>query len=107
MLRRKAASDYLRARGFPVAGSTLAKLASIGGGPEFQRFGRVPLYAPEALDHWADARLSIAVASTSELGDHVGARDLLSAAASPPDGVSPTAPTALHVNTVSSKRAGE
>ena len=75
LLRRRSASDHLRARGFPVAPSTLAKLASVGGGPEFQRFGRVPLYAPEALDRWADARLSAAVASTSELGGRADAGD--------------------------------
>jgi hypothetical protein len=67
LLRRRAASAYLGARGYPVAASTLAKLASVGGGPEFQRFGRVPLYAPEALDRWAASRLSAAVGSTSEL----------------------------------------
>jgi hypothetical protein len=73
LLRRRPASDYLRARGFPVAPATLAKLASVGGGPEFQRFGRVPLYAPEALDRWVASRLSAAVASTSELGGRLDA----------------------------------
>ena len=40
LLRRKAASDYLReTHGLERAPSTLAKLAVIGGGPTFRRAG--------------------------------------------------------------------
>jgi len=66
-LRRKAASDYLHeTHGLEWAPSTLAKLAVIGGGPIFQRIGRVPLYAPEDLDAWVASKLSAPMHSTSE-----------------------------------------
>ena len=68
LLRRKAASDYLReTHGLERAASTLAKLAVIGGGPIFRRAGRVPLYAPEDLDAYAYSLLSAPMRSTSEL----------------------------------------
>ena len=45
MLRRKAAARYLtEVRGLPIAPQTLAKIASIGGGPAFRKFGRFPVY---------------------------------------------------------------
>jgi hypothetical protein len=67
LLRRKAASDYLReAHGLERAPSTLAKLAVIGGGPIFRRAGRIPLYSPEDLDAWAESLLSAPMRSTSE-----------------------------------------
>jgi hypothetical protein len=67
LLRRKAASDYLReAHGLERAPSTLAKLAVIGGGPIFRRAGRIPLYSPEDLDAWAESLLSLPMRSTSE-----------------------------------------
>jgi hypothetical protein len=59
LLRRKAASDYLREiHGLERAPSTLAKLAVIGGGPVFRRAGRIPLYSPDDLDCWAESLLS-------------------------------------------------
>jgi hypothetical protein len=67
LLRRKAASDYLReTHGLERASSTLAKLAVIGGGPIFRRAGRIPLYSPEDLDAWAESLLSAPMRSTSE-----------------------------------------
>jgi hypothetical protein len=69
MLRRKAASDYLRETyGVSRAVSTLAKLAVTGGGPPFRRDGRLPLYAPDDLDTWAKAILSAPLQSTSDAG---------------------------------------
>src|SRR5215471_21111784 len=66
LLRRKAASDYLREiHGLERAPSTLAKLAVIGGGPVFRRAGRVPLYSPEDLDEWATSKLGPRMHSTS------------------------------------------
>ncbi|RWE11557.1 MAG: hypothetical protein EOS61_15620 [Mesorhizobium sp.] len=65
-LRRSEVPEYmLRKHGIPVAQSTLNKLASIGGGPEMQYAGRIPLYTPEALDAWAASRLSKPVTSTA------------------------------------------
>jgi hypothetical protein len=67
LLRRKAASDYLReTHGLERAPSTLAKLAVIGGGPIFRRAGRIPLYSSEDLDAWAESLLSAPMRSTSE-----------------------------------------
>jgi hypothetical protein len=51
-----------------MSDKTLAKLACVGGGPEFRKWGRVPLYEIAALDAWCDAKLSKPVRSTSELG---------------------------------------
>ena len=65
-LRRREASEYLKARGFPVAVATLNKLACVGGGPAFQTFGRIPLYKPQDLDAWAAARLSPPRHNTSD-----------------------------------------
>ena len=68
LLRRKAASDYLReTHGLERAPSTLAKLAVIGGGPIFRRAGRVPLYSPEDLDAWAESLLGAPMRSTSDI----------------------------------------
>ena len=53
-LRRWEASEYMElAHGLTVAPATLAKLASIGGGPGFHRVGRIPLYPRDELDRWA------------------------------------------------------
>jgi hypothetical protein len=51
-----------------LAVSTLAKLACLGGGPPFQKAGRVPLYPVDLLDAWATVRLGRVVHSTSEDG---------------------------------------
>jgi hypothetical protein len=65
-LKRVAAAEALTAAGFPVSPTTLATKATRGGGPPFQRFGRVPLYRwGDCLD-WAHARLSAPMRSTSE-----------------------------------------
>jgi hypothetical protein len=66
-LRRSQAVEYLRAvHGIPTTVSTLAKLACVGGGPSFQKFGRTVLYPREELDRWAEARISAVWRSTSE-----------------------------------------
>jgi hypothetical protein len=68
-LRRKEAAEYIQKKtGGPMSDKTLAKLACVGGGPEFRKWGRVPLYEIAALDAWCDAKLSKPVRSTSELG---------------------------------------
>jgi hypothetical protein len=66
-LRRKATAEALTAAGFPVTESGLATQATRGGGPPFQKFGRIPLYEWGAALAWAEARLSRKVSSTSEL----------------------------------------
>lgn len=65
-LTRKEACDYLNARGFPLSHKTLQKMATVGGGPPYQIFGRHALYTPENLDAWAHERLSVPRSNTSE-----------------------------------------
>jgi hypothetical protein len=68
-LRRRAAAEYLREqRGIPCSEKTLAKLACIGGGPIYRRFGRIPLYLIADLDAYAEAKLSKPIRSISEYG---------------------------------------
>jgi len=74
-LRRDAASEYLRVRwGIPCSKKTLAKLACIGGGPVYRRFGRIPLYTTADLDAFAEGRIGKPVRSTSDYGDVNGGR---------------------------------
>ncbi|WP_273727505.1 hypothetical protein [Brucella gallinifaecis] len=66
-LRRKDVPEYLLSKfGIVLSRSTLAKLATNGGGPLMQYSGRIPLYHKDDLDDWANERLSPAVRSTSE-----------------------------------------
>ncbi len=66
-MRRRAAGNYLKGRYGHGSEKTLAKLACLGGGPEFHKAGdRVELYTKEALDAWALARISGPLKSTSE-----------------------------------------
>lgn len=67
-LRRKDASDYLKRRhGLSYTPGTLAKLFTIGGGPPVRKAGRAALYEVQALDAWAEAKLSPPVRSSAEL----------------------------------------
>ena len=73
-LRRKEASTYLlREWGISRTPKTLAKLATIGGGPPFEKDGRFPLYTPPVLDTWARSQLSPLVHSTAELAQQKSA----------------------------------
>jgi hypothetical protein len=66
-MRRRAAGNYLKDKYGHGSEKTLAKLASVGGGPEFHKAGdRVVLYRKEALDAWALAKISEPLKSTSE-----------------------------------------
>lgn len=66
-LRRKDVPAYLAEKhGIDVSASTLSKMAVNGGGPAMQYSGRFPLYHLDALDAWAEARLSKSVQSTAE-----------------------------------------
>lgn len=66
-LRRWEAPEYLRlVHGIEVAPATLAKWASVGGGPAFQKVNRTPLYPVAELDAWAAAKLGSTLRSTSE-----------------------------------------
>lgn len=65
-LTRVEAAAYVERRGLPCSPKTLAKLATIGGGPRYQRFGLRAVYTPAALDDWIASRMSAPMASTSE-----------------------------------------
>jgi hypothetical protein len=66
-LRRAEAARYLQERYGAYTTETLAKFASVGGGPIFRKMGAFPVYLTSDLDRWAEARMSPPVASTSEL----------------------------------------
>jgi hypothetical protein len=65
-LRRKQAGAYLKDKYGFGSEKTLAKLATVGGGPAIFYAGRLPLYIQEKLDAWAQAKISPPVHSTSE-----------------------------------------
>jgi hypothetical protein len=70
MLRRRLAAQYVREQwGVPCAEKTLAKLAVVGGGPPFVRYGRAPLYDTESLDTWVRSKLKGQFRSTSEYSE--------------------------------------
>ena len=61
----EAVEYLLEAHGVSVASATLAKLRSVGGGPQFQKFGRAVLYPRAALDAWAIAKLGKPLCNTA------------------------------------------
>ena len=65
-LRRKAAGDYLKQKFGFGSEKTLAKLACLGGGPEFRKAANAALYEPEKLDEWALAKIGPPKRSTSD-----------------------------------------
>jgi hypothetical protein len=65
-LRRQQAGVYLKEKyGFGSA-RTLAKLACLGGGPEFRKAANAALYEPEKLDAWALSKIGEPQRSTSD-----------------------------------------
>jgi hypothetical protein len=69
-LRRAQAATYIKSRwGIPGSHAYLHKLASIGGGPEFHRAGRWPLYREADLDAWAQSRITGPVRKASDCAD--------------------------------------
>jgi hypothetical protein len=65
-LSRREASDFLTTRGFRVAHATLAKLAVLGGGPTYEKFGRKPLYTEQGLLAWVASKTGAPQQHTSE-----------------------------------------
>ena len=65
--RADAAEHIVSTWGLPCSPKTLAKLAVQGGGPAFHKAGRLPLYAPAALDAWAEKKIGKPVYSTAEV----------------------------------------
>jgi hypothetical protein len=56
-LTREEAAAYLTARGLKITKTTLQKLATVGGGPDYVIFGNRALSKPEWLDRWAESKL--------------------------------------------------
>lgn len=65
---RNEAANFLTEQGFPIAATTLAKLACVGGGPVFSHWGRKPIYDEDDLLAWAQTRFSKPKSSTSDTG---------------------------------------
>ena len=65
-LNREKSAAYVRGKGLPCTKATLAKLACLGGGPIFRKFGRNVVHTPRDLDTWITARLSGPKTSTSD-----------------------------------------
>jgi hypothetical protein len=61
------ASDFLTERGYKIAPATLNKKRCVGGGPEFELFGRRPLYTERALLEWVQSHTTDSLRSTSNL----------------------------------------
>ena len=60
------AAAFLTDNGYKTAPATLNKLRCVGGGPEFELFGRRPIYSEKSLLEWARARTTSARRSTSD-----------------------------------------
>ena len=65
-LSRREAAEFCTAQGLSVATATLAKYATLGGGPEYQTFGRFPRYTEAKLREWIESKLSGFKRSTSQ-----------------------------------------
>jgi hypothetical protein len=64
-LTRDEAAAYLTAKGLRISKTTLQKMATTGGGPEYAIFGNRALSTPSQLDRWAESKLKPR-ASTSD-----------------------------------------
>jgi hypothetical protein len=65
-LRRSEAADYLKSKFGHGSKRTLAKLATIGGGPVFRKVGKLVVYTTNDLDIWALSLIGPAQNSTSD-----------------------------------------
>jgi hypothetical protein len=65
-LDRSTLALTLTAAGFPISEATLATMASRGGGPPLQLWGRKPLYLWGSSLEWAERRLTPPAHSVSE-----------------------------------------
>lgn len=57
-LDRREAAEYLSARGLRFSHNTLGKLATVGGGPVYRKFGTRVVYTRADLDAWIERKLS-------------------------------------------------
>jgi hypothetical protein len=66
LLRRARTALALSEAGYPTSAATLATLATRGGGPQYQLYGRIPVYRWGNSLAWAEGRLSPPVCSSAE-----------------------------------------
>jgi hypothetical protein len=66
-LTRPEAANYCTEKGLKVSPATLQKMATLGGGPLYQRFGTRAVYTRPNLDAWVAEKLGTPIRSTSEL----------------------------------------
>ena len=64
-LRRRDAGRYLREKFGFCSEKSLAKMATMGGGPAFRKAGPAVLYELDELDRWALAKIGAPQSSTS------------------------------------------
>ena len=64
--RRKDAGAYLRATFGFGSEKSLAKLACVGGGPEYRKVGPMVLYEKDTLEAWALKQIGAPIRHTSE-----------------------------------------
>ncbi len=67
LLTRRQAAAALTAAGYPTAPATLARKASVGGGPVYRLYSSRVVYRWGDLVAWARSRMSPPVRSTAEL----------------------------------------
>jgi hypothetical protein len=67
LLGRKELAEALTDAGYKTARSSLASLATRGGGPKFRKYGKYPIYRWGDALEWAKSRAGPLVSSTSEL----------------------------------------
>lgn len=65
-LSRMEAAALLTSMGLPTARTTLAKYATTGGGPEYQKYGNRVVYTREAILDFAEKKLSAPRRSSSD-----------------------------------------
>lgn len=65
-LSRKEAVNWLNRAGCKTTANTLAKYATVGGGPAYFKFGAKVVYTPKLLREWVNRRLSGPFNSTSD-----------------------------------------
>jgi hypothetical protein len=52
------AVSYIKGQiGYSPSPATLDKMVTVGGGPDYVKFGRKRLYHPDALDRWIQQKL--------------------------------------------------
>ena len=56
-LTRKEAAEFINGHGLPTTWKTLQKLASVGEGPKYKRFGRNTVYTEADLLEWMERKL--------------------------------------------------